>query len=74
MPNLTEQQSQLLHAYYAARRDTHEELRVSSKDLHEAAETVPYESDIAVMVMQRLDDYYLELRAEKIKQELKKNG
>ena len=72
-PAPTPLQNALLSAYYDARREADAsgpDLRASAATLREYAQSVGYETDIAVGVMQQLDDHYLRLRAEKIKRDL----
>ena len=56
-------------AYYAARREGGEGVRVKARTLHQFAAPLRYESDLAVRIMQGLDDYYLGLRAEKLRRD-----
>lgn len=69
-PAPTPTQRELLTAYYSARRDSGGDERVTSAALREYAQAVGYETDIAVSIMQQLDDHYLRLRADKIKRDL----
>jgi hypothetical protein len=69
-PAPTATQRELLAAYYSARRDSGSDERITAATLREYAQSVGYETDIAVSVMQQLDDHYLRLRADKIKRDL----
>lgn len=70
-PVLTDTQWQLLDCFYSARRDCAVDSRIKKQELFDAVKSIIYESDIAVNILQKLDDFYLELRAKKIKGQTK---
>jgi len=66
-PDLTEIQADLLHAFYRSRRDTNGESRVTAVELERQCATVALDTDIAVHILQKLDDEYAAIQLEKIK-------
>lgn len=62
-------QLMLLDCYYRARRDSSHEGPVKAAVLEEFLANAHYETDIAVGILQKVDDKYLELRAEKLKRQ-----
>lgn len=73
-PELTDRQKAVLSCYYQARRDnaTPPDGRISKSALIEACQQIDYETDLAVLLMQSLDDYYLHLRLEDMKRKAAK--
>lgn len=71
-PVSTDIQISLLHGYYAARRELSAQETLTNPILERYASTIYYETDLAIWVMQRLDDHYMSLRAEKIRNESNK--
>jgi hypothetical protein len=72
-PDPSSVQRELLRAFYSARRDHNPEQKVPSSLLRQHAEPILYETDLAIWIMQKLDDQFMELRIEKIKQDLEKH-
>jgi hypothetical protein len=70
-PDLTEIQVDLLHAFYRARRDTNGDARVTAVELERQCATVAIDADIAVHILQKLDDEYAAIQLEKIKRSQK---
>lgn len=66
-PNLDVRQIELLNAFYTARREYKGDEKAKSKSLQEAARFCDYEPDIALMILQKLDDHLLSLIADKLK-------
>lgn len=60
-------QRDLLHCYYKARRDAKSGEKVTAKEFEQALFASSYETDIAVTILQKLDDYYLKLCADKLR-------
>lgn len=69
-PALSATQLSIQSAYYQARREADADGRIKLTTLKEFAAPLLYEVDLAVLVMQRLDDFYLGLIAEKRKRDL----
>ena len=67
-PTLNNTQAQLLNAYWAARREAKEGRVCSKASLLCELETCNYESDIGLAVLIRIDDEYLSLYNERLKQ------
>lgn len=72
-PNLDDRQAELLNCYYQARRETDNDKKVKSDLLEHVLQSASYETDIAVHVLQKVDDEYLVLCAEAVKR-AQKNG
>lgn len=72
-PKLNDRQIQLRNAYYQARRDTANGERVKTRDILQALEAVQYETDLALSILQKVDDHYLKLCADELKRK-QKNG
>lgn len=70
-PRLSLRQLQLKSAYYNARRETKEGTRVKSSTLKEFLADVQYEEDIALSLLQKVDDYYLKLYSDQLKRKAK---
>ena len=70
-PDLTEIQVDLLHAFYRARRDTNGDARVTAVELERQCANVAIDADIAVHILQKLDDEYAAIQLEKIKRSQK---
>jgi hypothetical protein len=68
---LTEIQVDLLHAFYRARRDTNGDARVTAVELERQCANVAIDADIAVHILQKLDDEYAAIQLEKIKRSQK---
>lgn len=66
-PTPTDRQRELLHCYYKARRDAKSDSKVTAKEFESYLFGVNYETDIAVTILQKLDDHYLKLCADKLK-------
>lgn len=64
-PSLTEKQRDLYCSW--SRRETKQGERVPEVQFIKSLECVNYEIDIAVLILQRLDDHFLTLCADKIK-------
>lgn len=72
-PELNEIQVDLLHAFYRARRDTNGDSRVTAVQLEHHCSSLPIDTDIAVHILQKVDDEYSAIQLEKIKRN-QKNG
>ena len=66
---LTSVQQQILSAFYEARRDAIDRNRIPHATMLRLADTISYESDLAIKVMQQLDDLLIELVNDKIKRD-----
>lgn len=66
-PNLSEIQVDLLHAFYRARRETNSDQRCKAVELEHHAQTVAIDTDLAVHILQKVDDEYLAIQLEKLK-------
>jgi len=66
-PDLSDVQIDLLNAFYRARRDTNSESRITAVELERHAATINLDTDIAVYILQKVDDEYAALQLEKIK-------
>ena len=64
-PNLTERQRDLFSCW--SRREVKQGDRVPEDVLLKSLSCVNYETDIALFILQRLDDHYLTLCADKLK-------
>lgn len=63
---------ELLNAFYAARREASSGERIPYATLTRIADTVNYEADHAISIMQQLDDELIRLNNEKQQRELEK--
>lgn len=70
-PELTDIQVDLLHAFYRARRDTNGDARVTAVELERHVATAAIDTDIAVHILQKVDDEYAAIQLEKIKRNQK---
>jgi hypothetical protein len=70
-PELDESQIELLNCYYITRRDGRRDERCSKESILNALSQCCYETDLAVKILQQLDDHYLHLCAEKLKRQAK---
>lgn len=66
-PELTDVQVDLLHAFYRARRDTNGDRRVTAVELERHCQALAIDTDIAVHILQKVDDEYAAIQLEKIK-------
>ena len=69
---LTHEQAQLLNAFYSGRREAIDRNRAPYATLCRLACIINYESDLAVEIMQALDDHLMQLIAEKDKRDHEK--
>ena len=69
---LTPTQRELLHGFYQGRREAIDDNRIPYATLERIAAIIGYESDLAVSIMQSLDDYRIELLNEKRQRDLDK--
>jgi hypothetical protein len=69
---LTYTQIELLNGFYAGRREAVERNRIPYKTLVRLAAKIGYESDLAVEIMQALDDHLLSLICERERKEHEK--
>lgn len=70
-PDLTPVQVDLLHAFYRARRETNGDQRCKAVELEHHAAAIPLDTDIAVYILQKVDDEYAAIQLEKIKRNQK---
>ena len=70
-PELTDIQVDLLHAFYKARRETNGDSRCKALELLHHVESIALDSDIAVHILQKVDDEYMAIQLEKIKRNQK---
>lgn len=70
-PELTDIQVDLLHAFYRARRETDSDKKCKAVELEHHAATVAIDTDIAVHILQKVDDEYAAIQLEKIKRNQK---
>lgn len=71
-PEIDDRQSEILGAFYSARRDYPSDQKAKTADLERAAESCNYEPDLCLHILRQLDDYLLKLVAEKLKSRSKK--
>lgn len=69
---LTHIQQELLSAFYAGRREATDRNRIPYATMQRLADTISYESDLAIRCIQALDDTLIELVNEKDKREADK--
>lgn len=65
-------QQELLNAFYSARREAASGERIPYATLTRIAETVSYEADHAIAIMQQLDDELIRLNNEKQQRDIEK--
>jgi len=70
-PDLDDRQRELLSCYYSVRREGESGRPIKAKEIEEKAELINYETDFAVMVLQKIDDHYLKLCADELKRKSK---
>ena len=69
---LTDAQQMMLSRFYDGLREAKSECRIDYATLERLAYTVIYEQDLAISIWQRLDDYLVKLRNDKLKADLDK--
>lgn len=69
---LTGTQQMLLGCFYGGLREVKPDCRIDYATLERLAYTVIYEQDLAISIWQRLDDYLVKLRNDKLKSDLDK--
>lgn len=70
-PELNDIQVDLLHAFYRARRETDSDKKCKAVELERHAANVAIDTDIAVHILQKVDDEYAAIQLEKIKRNQK---
>jgi hypothetical protein len=68
-PELDDTQAELLNCYYVAIRDSKRGERCPVEAIERALSQCWYESDLALNILQQLDDHYLKLCADKLKRQ-----
>ena len=68
---LTDLEIEILYALYRADRNRDKDSNLKDSQIIEQVELVPLEQDICLTIIQQLDVYLLQQRAEKIKRESK---
>ncbi len=72
---LDARQQELLDGLYRSRREAEPDGRTSRMIIAQNVDNMLFnDTDIAIYAMQKLDDYYLELVAEKLRQDAKRAG
>ena len=69
---LTESQQMLLSRFYDGLREAKPDCRIDYATLERLAYTVIYEQDLAISIWQRLDDYLVKLRNDKLQADLER--
>ena len=69
---LTHTQQELLSAFYAGRREATDRNRIPYATMQRLADTISYESDLAIRCIQALDDTLIELVNEKERKDLER--
>lgn len=69
---LTDAQQMLLSRFYDGLREAKPECRIDYATLDRLAYTVIYEQDLAISIWQRLDDYLVKLRNDKLQSDLER--
>jgi len=69
---LTHIQQELLSAFYAGRREAADRNRIPYATMQRLADTISYESDLAIRCIQALDDTLIELVNEKERKDLER--
>lgn len=72
-PNLDSRQLDLLNCFYQSRRETARDDKIKASMFESFLQSVNYETDMAIYVLQKLDDYYSSLCLEALKR-ANKNG
>jgi hypothetical protein len=67
---LDDAQSELLMAFYDARRECEPDRRIALATLQAVTATISYEQDLAINVLKRLDDHLMKLINDKRQREL----
>lgn len=62
----------LLSAFYEALREAPQDSRIPYATLERIASGIAYESDLSISIMQRLDDYFVKLKNDKLAADLEK--
>lgn len=62
----------LLSAFYEALREAPQDSRIPYATLERIAGGIAYESDLSISIMQRLDDYFVKLKNDKLAADLEK--
>lgn len=68
-PDLNEMQYDLLGCFYSATRETKHGEKCSLANIEKALRQCCYETDLAIRILQNLDDHYLKLCADKMKRQ-----
>lgn len=69
---LTDTQQMLLSRFYDGLREAKPGSRIDYATLERLAYTVIYEQDLAISIWQRLDDYLVKLRNDKLQADLER--
>lgn len=69
---LTDAQQMLLGRFYDGLREAKSDCRIDYATLERLAYTVIYEQDLAISIWQRLDDYLVKLRNDKLQADLER--
>lgn len=69
---LTNVQQQIMAAFYAGRREAAGRERIPYVTLERVAEGVNYETDLAIRIIQQLDDKLIEMQNEKDRLDMEK--
>ena len=69
---LTRTQQELLSAFYAGRREAADRNRIPYATMQRLADTINYESDLAIRCIQALDDTLIELVNEKERKDMER--
>ena len=69
---LTHTQQELLSAFYAGRREATDRNRIPYATMQRLADTISYESDLAIRCIQALDDTLIELVNEKERKDMER--
>lgn len=69
---LTHTQQELLSAFYAGRREATDRNRIPYATMQRLADTISYESDLAIRCIQALDDTLIELVNERERKDLER--
>ncbi len=72
VPNLNERQNRLLCAFYELKREVEPNKRIPTGDIEKLVVILPYEDDCSKVIIQAVDDFYIELYVKKLKSRIPK--
>lgn len=71
-PDLSSRQTQLLNIFYELKREVEPNKRILTSEIDKFVSILPYEDDCSKIIIQTVDDFYIELYVKKLKSRIPK--